>query len=280
VSDHWVLWGGGVFAAIYGLVIGSFLAVCIVRMPEDRSLLVPSSCPRCGARVRWTDNVPVFSWLWLKGRCRDCGGRISPLHPLVEALTAVLAVLVYRQVFLDPGDLDLAHIVAWVYRFGFVSLLLIAGAVDIRHRIIPDQTSIYAVPFGVAGAALLAWLDYHGQAAPMALSWQLSVFGAAVCGLFLMVPYAVTRLLWGVEALGWGDVKLVAMMGAFLGLYPAPLFVLLAASLSGAAVGLGQIIIWRRRTGLPLGPHLAGAGIAYVLYGDLLLKALLPGIVW
>jgi leader peptidase (prepilin peptidase)/N-methyltransferase len=271
---------GGVFAALYGLVIGSFLAVCIVRLPEDRSLLVPSSCPRCGARVRWSDNVPVFSWLWLRGRCRDCGGRISPLHPLVEALSGVLAVLVYRQVFLDPGDLDLAHAVAWIYRFGFVALLIVAGAADIRHRIIPDQTSIYAVPFGVAGAALLQWLDYQGEAAPMALSWQQSVLGAAVCGGFFLVVYAAVRLIARVEGLGWGDVKLVAMFGAFLGVYPAPMFVLLTASLTAAVVGLLQIALTGRRTGLPLGPHLSAAGIAYVLYGDLLLKALLPGLVW
>jgi leader peptidase (prepilin peptidase)/N-methyltransferase len=271
---------GAAFAAIYGLVIGSFLAVCIVRLPEDRSLLVPSSCPRCGARVRWSDNVPVFSWLWLRGRCRDCGGRISPLHPLVEGLSGVLAVLVYRQVFVDPGDLDLAHMLAWVYRFGFVALLIVAGAVDIRHRIIPDQTSIYAVPLGVAGAALLAWMGYHEEAAPMALSWQHSVMGAAACGGFFLLVYATVRLIARVEGLGWGDVKLVAMFGAFLGVYPAPMFVLLAASLTAAVVGLLQIALTGRRTGLPLGPHLSLAGIAYVLYGDVLLKALVPGLVW
>lgn len=269
---------GHLFAALYGVVIGSFLAVCIVRLPEDRSLLVPSACPCCGQKVRWYDNVPVLSWLWLRGRCRSCGCRIAPLYPLVEALSGVLAVLVFRQVFQDPADLDLVHCAAWVVRFAFLCLALVAGAVDVRHRIIPDQTSIYAAPVGIAAAALLAWLGWEGVGAPMASSWQDAVLGAGAWGGFFALIYASVQLVLRVEGLGWGDVKLVTMFGAWLGLHPGPFLVLMFSSLGGAVAGLLQIALTGRRTGLPLGPWLALAAIAYVLYGDVLLIALFPGV--
>lgn len=271
---------GQLFAAAYGLTIGSFLAVCIVRLPEDRSLLVPSACPCCGARVRWFDNIPVISWLSLRGRCRSCHAPISALYPLTEALAGVLGVLLFRGIFLDPADIDFSHAAAWAVRFGFVSLCLVAGAVDVRHRIIPDETSIYAAPLGIAAAALLSALSFQGEGAPFADSWQAAVLGAAVWGGFFAIIYASIRFVFGIEGLGWGDVKLIAMFGAFFGPYPAPFFVLLAASLTGSFVGLLQIALTGRRTGLPLGPHLAAAAIAYTLHGDLLLKALFPGVRW
>lgn len=271
---------GQLFAAAYGLAIGSFLAVCVVRLPADRSLLTPSACPCCGTRLRWSDNVPVASWLWLRGRCRTCRAPISPLYPLVEALTCTLAVLLFRSLFLDPADLDAPHVVAWISRFAFVCLCLVAGAVDIRHRIIPDETSIYALPFGILSAALLAWLGLDTDVAPFAATWQASVLGAAGWGGFFAFLYASIRFIFGIEGLGWGDVKLIAMFGAFFGPYPAPFFVLLAASVTGSFVGLSEIAISGRRTGLPLGPHLAWAAIAYTLYGDLFLKALFPAVRW
>ncbi|MEQ1507546.1 MAG: prepilin peptidase, partial [Myxococcota bacterium] len=167
------------FAVVYGLVIGSFLAVCIQRLPEDRSLRVPSACERCGAKLGWTENIPLVSYLALRGRCRHCGSRIPPLHPLVEALGGLLGWLVYRRVIADPADLDAAHAAAWVVRFGFLALLVVAAYVDVRHRIIPDQTSIYAVPFGIAAAVVLGWLGYDGFGT---VTWQLAVLGAAGWG--------------------------------------------------------------------------------------------------
>lgn len=271
---------GQAYAAILGLVIGSFLAVCIVRLPADRSLLTPSACPCCGKRVPWFDNIPVLSWLRLRGRCGSCRAPISPLYPLVEALSGVLGLLIFRSLFRDPGDLDTAHIAAWIVRFGFVSLALVAGAVDVRHRIIPDETSIYAAPFGIIAAASLSWVGFDADVAPFAASWQAAVLGAAAWGGLLALVYGAIRFVFGIEGIGWGDVKLIAMFGAFLGPYPAPFFVLLAASLSGSVVGLLQIGLTGRRTALPLGPHLAAAAIAYTLYGDVLLTVLFPGARW
>ncbi|MEZ4240047.1 MAG: prepilin peptidase [Myxococcota bacterium] len=259
---------GQAFSVVYGLVIGSFLAVCIVRLPEDRSLWVPSACPHCDARVRWFDNVPVLGWVRLRGRCRSCGEPISPLYPLVELLGGLLAWLAFRQVFVDPADLDLAHVAAWVLRFGFLSLLVVAALVDVRHRIIPDQTSIYAVPFGIAGAALLGWLGY---AAPGFPSWQQAVLGAAFWGgLFSLISLS-GRLVMGVDALGWGDVKLVAMFGAFLGLVPGTLAALLLGSLVGSVVGVVALAVQRRRLALPFGPPLALGAAVIALWGPALL---------
>ena len=262
-----VLVAGQAFAAVYGLVIGSFLAVCIVRLPEDRSLLVPSACPHCGARVRWFDNVPVLGWMWLRGRCRSCAAPISPLYPLVELLGGLLGWLVFRQLFLDPADVDLAHVAAWVVRFGFLCLLVVAAAVDVRHRIIPDETSIYAVPFGLAGAALLGVLGFEGAGFP---SFAEAVFGAAAWGgLFVVLSWS-GRFVFGADALGWGDVKLVTMFGAFLGPVPGTLMALLVGSLLGSAVGLAALVIQRRRTALPFGPPLAVGAAAVALWGEVL----------
>lgn len=270
-----VLVVGQGFAVAYGLALGSFLANCIVRLPEDRSLLVPSSCPRCGARVRWHDNVPVLSWLVLRGRCRDCRAPISPLYPLVELLGGLLGWILFRRIFASPADIDAAHAVAWVVQFAFLSLLVVAAAVDVRHRIIPDETSIYAVPFGILGAAALQWLGWDGW---IAVGWKASVIGATVWGgLFAAFSWG-TSYVTGHDALGWGDVKLAAMVGAFLGAFPGAFLVVLWGSLLGAVVGIAVTIVQRRRAWLPYGPPLAVAGVLYVLWGEMLVRALFPGL--
>ncbi|MEN0063162.1 MAG: prepilin peptidase [Myxococcota bacterium] len=268
-------------AAIYGAVIGSFLANASVRLPEDRSLLPPSSCPRCGTRIRWYDNVPILSWLALRGRCRHCGQPISPVYPLVEALTAVLAALLARHLFVSWSDLDVAHVVAWLYQLGFVSLIIVMATVDARHRIIPDETSIYAVPFGILGHGLLGWLGYDGwwtippSLAPGLLGfegWPVSMFLAmTTAGVFYTMFWATGRMtdfFTGLDTLGWGDVKLVAMFGAFLG-PQLGLAALLLSSVFAAAQGIVfRVVLWRQLW-LPFGPPAAFATIGVVLFGDI-----------
>lgn len=252
---------GQAFAVIYGLVIGSFLAVCILRLPEDRSLLVPSACPGCGTKIRWFDNVPVVSWLALRGRCRTCATPISPFYPMVELLTGLLGWLVFRSIFHSPAEMDAVHAAAWVVRFGFLCLLIVTTFVDVRHRIIPDQTSIYAVPFGIVAAACLESMGWEG-----AIGWRQALFGAAFWGgaaaLFAWSVWFVTR----VDALGWGDVKLIAMLGAFLGFLPGTFIVLFWGSLIGSVVGITVLMVVRRRVWLPFGPPLALAAAAYELF--------------
>jgi len=264
-------------AALYGAVIGSFLANAAVRLPENRSLLTPSSCPRCGARVRWIDNVPVLSWLALRGRCRSCSQPISPLYPLVEGLTAVLAALHARHLFVTWADVDVANVVAWIFQLGFVSLLVVLTAVDVRHRIIPDETSIYAVPFGILGHGVLhavgfdGWWSLSPDLLPSVPEWAApSLLATMAAGFYYALFWTagkLTDLFTGLDSFGFGDVKLAAMLGAFLGPQYA-LSALLISSIVASVVGIGfRIVLWRR-VWLPYGPAAAVAALAVVLYGD------------
>lgn len=267
----WILPISQAFAVLYGLVIGSFLAVCIVRLPEDRSLLTPSACGTCGRRLTWWENVPLVSYVALRGRCRTCGGPIPAIHPLTELLGGLLAWLLFRRVFTDPADLDLAHVGLWAILFTFVSLLVVAAAVDIRHRIIPDETSIYAIPFGVAAVAFVQWEGLEG---PLAQGWRHAVVGVALWGGAFAAFAVVVEWIAGRVALGWGDVKLVAMLASFLGVWPGTFVVVLWGSLFGAIAGILVTLALRRRAYLPFGPPLAGAATLWVLYGNLLLPGL------
>ncbi|MEM6931837.1 MAG: prepilin peptidase, partial [Myxococcota bacterium] len=216
-------------------------------------------------------------WCWLRGRCRDCGQPISPLYPLLEALTAVLAALLARHLFVSWSDLDAAHLVAWVYQMGFVSLLVVLATVDIKHRIIPDETSIYAVPFGIAGHGVLAWLGYDGwwtipPFLPLALpAWLIPpALAALAAGCFyalFWVSGAMTSWFMRKDALGFGDVKLAAMLGSFLG-PQLGVAALLASSLLSLVVGLpARVLLWRE-VWTPYGPAAAVAALGVVYFGD------------
>ncbi len=265
----------GVFALVFGLCVGSFLNVCIARIPEDRSVVwPPSACPSCGHAIRPRDNVPILSWLLLRGRCRDCGTGISALYPAIELLTGLVAWLIYRRVIGGPEDLDLGHLAGFVFYLVFAAMLIAQTYIDIRHYIVPDEFSIYAVPVGVAGVLLVRWLGYDGVP-----SWQQSVVGALAGGGTLG---AVALLYWLVrreEGMGLGDVKLLAMIGAFLGALPALPIVLMVGSMSGAAVGITVLLFQRKglRSALPFGPFLALGALVYLLHGEAILSSLFPG---
>lgn len=254
------------FAVLYATVIGSFIAAAAVRIPENRSVMVPSSCPRCGHRLGPLDLVPVLSWVFLRGRCRHCGAAISPVYPLVELISGLLGWLVCRHLVGGAEDLDLVHAIAWIHQFGFLALLLLAATVDLRHRIIPDETSTLAAPFGIAGHALLEWLGYDGF---LSIGVVASVAGAVLWwGFFAFMAWTwvlVTRRI----GLGQGDVKIALMLGAFLGFSPGGTTAILIGSLLGSVIGLVATAILWRRPYLPFGPPLALGGAAYVLYGDL-----------
>jgi prepilin signal peptidase PulO-like enzyme (type II secretory pathway) len=181
---------------------------------------------------------------------------------------ALVAWLLFRRVFQDPTDLDLAHLVGYLGRFTFLSLLIVAAYVDLRHRIVPDQTSIYAVPVGIAFAAAGEWLGWDGFGA---VGWRGAVLGATVWGGSFALFSLIASWIAGREALGWGDVKLVAMFGAFLGAYPGTFVAVLLGSLVGAIVGLSVLVVTRRRPHLPFAPPLAVGAATWVLWGDVLL---------
>lgn len=265
----------GGFALVLGLLVGSFLNVCIARMPENRSVVwPPSACPACGHGIRPYDNIPVLSWLILRARCRDCGTPISSLYPTVEALMGLVSLLLFWRFVPGPEAMDLAHGATFGLYFVFAAMLVAQTYIDIKHFIVPDEFSIYAVPVGVAGCALLTWLG-----APDVPTWRASVVGALVGGGGLGLVAGVYWLIRREEGMGLGDVKLLAMIGAFLGPLPPLLVVVLVASLSGALVG-GALMLARRgglRMAVPFGPFLALGALTYVLHGEAIVARFLPG---
>jgi leader peptidase (prepilin peptidase)/N-methyltransferase len=222
-------------AALGGLLLGSFFNVVIARLPRGESLASPGSrCPHCGHAVRPWDNIPVLSWLLLRGRCRDCGAPISPRYPLVEALTGALCAAVVVAKGADEDAL---------LGLALVLTLVPVTFIDLDHRLIPNKI---LAPSAVAAVAILAATD-SGR-----LPEHL-IAGAAAGGFFLLAVLAYPR------GMGMGDVKLAGVMGLYLGQEVAP--ALLAALLAGTLVG-GAIIARKgaaegRKTAVPFGPFLA-----------------------
>ena len=234
-----------------------------------------SHCPRCRTTLAWWELIPVLSWVVLRGRCRYCGTAISPAYPLIELLGGLLAWLLFQRLIPGPEALDAAHAVAWVVFFGFLCLLVVASYVDVRHWIIPDQTSIYAIPFAVLGALALGAVGYEGW---LAYDWRTSITGALIGGSALATASIVAMWILRKEALGWGDVKLMALIGAFVGPLQAMFLVLLPASLIGSAASIAYLLIRRRRGYLPWGPSLALAAAIYVFFGDWMAREWFPGL--
>jgi leader peptidase (prepilin peptidase)/N-methyltransferase len=272
VTVEWAL--SGVFALLAGLSVGSFMTVAILRLPEDRSLWTRSACEVCAAPIAPRDNVPVLSFLLLGGRCRTCSAPIPRWFPFVEILGGMLALLCWRRFVPDAASVDLAHGAAASVYFLFLCALAIGSFVDLRHHILPDETTVYLVPFALLAAAGLGALGFDEW--PY-VSWKLAFLGAAVWGGFLAVVSIGFEWVLGREALGWGDVKLIALVGAFLGPMPGTFLALLVGSLVGALVGAVHLLVTRERAYLPTGPALALGAAASLLYGDVILRGLFPG---
>ncbi len=260
-----------VLAVAISLCVGSFLNVCIARMPEDRSVVhPPSHCPACGTRILVRDNLPVLSWLWLRGRCRSCQIPISVLYPVIELLTGLLGLLLFRHLVPTPEAITVPNLVAWAVFLGFVAMLLASSFIDLRHYIIPDQFSQYAVPVGIGAMALLNWLGWSE-----AMTWTQALAGAIVGAGSLLIIIGSYWLIRREEGMGMGDVKLLAMIGAFLGALPAIPFVIVVSSVLGSVVGLSLMITrgTGMRTQLPFGPFLALAAMIYVFFGPMLTRS-------
>ena len=235
-----------------GLVVGSFLNVCIHRLPLRESVVWPASrCASCRRPLSWFENIPVVSWLVLRGRCRSCGSRISVVYPIVEALTAVIFV----------GGL-FVYGVTWLLavRLLFACLLIVLFAIDLEHQILPN---VVTLP-GVAVGFVASWFLPPG--------WLSSLIGIAVgAGVLFGIAEAYYRIR-GQEGLGMGDVKMLAMIGAFLG-WPLTLVTLVLASFAGSIVGMG-LLVTRRGTmqfALPFGTFLALGALTAAIVGEPLL---------
>jgi leader peptidase (prepilin peptidase) / N-methyltransferase len=251
-------------AFVLGTAIGSFLNVVIYRLPRDLSLGGRSACPGCGNQLAWYDLVPIFSFLVLRARCRRCRTPIAGRYPLVELLTGLLAVAVVMR--FGFGLTGLLY-------FAFGAALLAVTFIDLEWQIIPDAITLPGVAIGLA-AALFARLGTTSGLLDTALlvTPLRALIGAAggALGLWL-VAFGYQRVT-KIEGLGLGDVKLAALLGAFLGGGGVFLTILLA-SLVGSMVGVGIILAGRGsgRTALPFGTFLAPAGLFVLFYGPAIL---------
>ena len=257
-------------AGLFGLLIGSFLNVCIYRMPRDLSVVKPRShCPECKKTIAWYDNIPVVSYLLLAGRCRRCGYRIPLRYPIVELLTGAAFFCAVR--FLGP---TLAAVKFCV--FGAIMIALIAS--DLEERILPDEFTIGGAVLGVIFAAFvplnsgLIRLFFGGPGRHTLLSVADAIFAGLFCAGAMWAVGAVYEKVRHREGLGFGDVKMVGMIGAFLGIQGA-LLTLIVGSLLGAVTGL--IFIWF--TGkdastyeLPFGSFLGAAALFVGYFGEVI----------
>jgi len=239
---------------LFGAVVGSFLNVCIYRIPQGISIVSPPSrCPVCKRRIPFYFNVPIISYFLLRGRCAYCKTPLSPQYPLVEALTGAFAVILFARFGVTPE--------LFVY-FVFAAALIVITFIDLRHRIIPDVISLPGIPIGFAASFFLT--------TPGVVN---SAIGVVVGGAVLLVVATVYQLLTGTEGMGGGDVKLLAMIGAFEG-WKGVLFTLLASSFTGAFVGLAIMLLLGKSTkyAIPFGPFLAIGAVAYLFYGDAIIS--------
>jgi len=236
-------------AFIFGTIVGSFLNVCICRMPKDESIVSPPShCPYCDYQIRWYDNIPLVSYLLLRGKCRGCGSRISLQYPLVELLNGLLTLALF---------LRFGPTLTFITLFLFCSSLVVITFIDIEHQIIPDEISLPGIVLGFIFSFFLPWQ-----------TWLNSLLGILLGGGSLLLVAYGYQWLTGKEGMGGGDIKLLAMMGAFLGWKSIP-FIIFASSLVGSVVGVTMMLIQKKdsKLAIPFGPYLAFGAILHIFYG-------------
>ena len=293
-------WLFKVTVLLLGGAFGSFANVLVHRVPKGLSIVSPgSSCPGCGASIRWYDNVPVLGWLMLGGKCRDCRATISIRYPLVELSMAVLSLAcLYLAVMRSGGLADVAGLaVLWVFPFAFCFLLVTLTFVDLEHWRIPHVFTLVGTALGIAAALLTPTFTDVG--------WKESlsgmVLGALPIAIMIEVYFRLTRR----EGMGYGDVMLLGMIGATLGILSLP-FIFLASSIQGLLVAVPMVLVARRsptppweveaadaqsvvdaqsadespeyeprtaslrHAAVPFGPFLSLAALEWLFFGDLL----------
>ncbi len=247
-----------ILVVIFGLAWGSFLNVVIFRVPAKMSLLhPPSTCPSCKARIKPYENIPVLSFLFLRGKCRHCGAPIGVIYPIVEILTPVLMAVV----FVHEGGFGLPFYAAAL----FTTALIVLAFIDAKHQILPDAITYPGIVLAFAYSFFRDDLKIGG-----------ALVGAAVGGGFLLLVYGLYWLVRKKEGLGLGDVTMMLMVGAFLG-WQKTLLTLILASFAGAIFGL--ILIKAKgkdmKFALPFGAFIAPAAFAALIWGDRIIAAYL-----
>ena len=261
-----------IFVGVFGACIGSFLNVCIYRIPRDQSVVSPGShCPHCNTPIPWYLNLPVVTWLWLRGRCRFCRGPITPRYLLVELLTAALFLVILFQLEDFPRLLHMQRLDDWllvpVY-IVFTGGLILGTFVDFEFMEIPDSVTIGGTVVGLVFSALVP--SMHGTGI-----WYRSLLQAALAaalggGLLWSVGWLGEKA-FKKEAMGFGDVKLMAAVGAFLG-WQGVLFTIVGGAFAGSIVGITLILTRRSQLQghIPFGPYLSLAALCWVYWGPLL----------
>ncbi|MBW2039774.1 MAG: prepilin peptidase [Deltaproteobacteria bacterium] len=243
------------FGFVFGATIGSFLNVCIYRIPQEGSIVSPSShCPHCGTPIHFYDNIPLLSFILLRGRCRACNAPISFRYPLVELLTGIFSITLLLRYGISP---------LYLVYFAFFASLTVVSFIDFSHKVIPDVISLPGILAGLA----ISW--FHPQ-----MSFKDSLIGVLLGGGALYLVASGYHLVTKREGMGGGDIKLLAMIGAFIG-WKGVLFTILCSSLVGAVVGVTLMLVSSEadsKYAVPFGPFLSLGGIIYIFWGEALIN--------
>jgi len=237
------------FSFLFGLIFGSFLNVCIYRIPIRKSIIFPpSTCPNCGHRIKFYDNIPVLSYILLLGKCRYCHKRIPIHYPVVELLTGFLSMALFIRYGLGYQ---------YILSFLFIVSLVLISFIDLHHQIIPDILSIPGIFVGLAVSFILGHI-----------TWVDSLIGAVGGGGLLYLIALVFKKVTGKDGMGGGDIKLLAMIGAWMGWQALP-FIVLLSSVSGIVIGGGALLMAGKgyRVRIPFGPFLSLGAIIYFFFG-------------
>ena len=239
-----------IFVFMFGAIVGSFLNVCIHRLPLGKSIVYPpSACPQCERRIKAYDNIPILSYLLLMGRCRNCGLSIPFRYPLVELITALTALAVKTRFGLTGEGLFL---------FVFMAALIVIVFIDIDYRIIPDTITLPGIVITFLAAVFIK-----------DTAWTASLVGILFGGGSLYAVAVVYKLLTGVDGMGGGDIKLLAMIGAWCG-WMGVFFTILVSSAVGTLVGFAIMFVYHKnmKVAIPYGPFLALGAILYIFFGQ------------
>lgn len=249
-----------ILSAILGACVGSLLNVCIVRIPREESIVwPPSHCRSCNHHISWWENIPIISYMILRGKCHECKRAISIRYPIVEVIATLLSVVTFW--YLHDIKLYL------VYFFLLISPLIVISFIDLEHRIIPNVISIPGIFAGIGINVIFAGrYGYYS-------SFLNSILGAVVGGGFLFLVAVLYEKIKKAEGMGGGDVKLAAMLGAFFG-WKASIFILLMSSILGSLIGVILIVILKKNSkyAIPFGPFLATSALLYFFLGQQLIN--------
>lgn len=252
-----------IYVFCIGACLGSFMNVLTYRMPRGLSIITPpSSCTSCGNRIKPYDNIPIISWILLRGRCRFCGEKISVMYPMAETVTGLLFLAVYIRFGLTLAGLNGAVLVFFALAAAFSDVFTALDSEHFECGIIPDSIVFTGI---VLGGILAGFAN---------MSWRFPVYGAAVGFLGLFIPSYLFQLIRKKEGMGGGDIKLVAMCGAMLGVQSI-FFIIFASALVGAVVGIFlQLALKKRDMMMPFGPFISISAIIYLFYGAQINKLL------